>query len=155
MSPTRRVPKSKRAVPKIRRAAKPAALPKWSAEIRDLNVVWYNVSDLERAKKFYGETLGLPVAMVIDEAGWAEYGHPHQAHVAVNLWRGPDPIPPALGGATATLTCDDVRGSIERLRARGVRCEEVEEIPGMVLLAGFFDPDGNRLQLAQSLTSQA
>lgn len=154
MSPTKRAPKAKRAAPKTRRAAKPTAPAKWSAEIRDVNVVWYNVSDLGRAKKFYGETLGLPVSMVSDEAGWAEYGHPHQSHLAVNLWRGPEPIPPALGGATATFTCDDVRGSIERLRAKGVRCEEVEEVAGMVILAGFFDPDGNRLQLAQSLTSQ-
>jgi predicted enzyme related to lactoylglutathione lyase len=153
MSPTKRTTKAKRVAPKTRRASKPAAPSKWSAEIRDVNVVWYNVSDLGRAKKFYGETLGLPVAMVSEEAGWAEYGYPHQSHLAVNLWRGPDPMPPTLGGATATLTCDDVRGSIERLRAKGVRCEDVEEISGMVILAGFLDPDGNRLQLAQSLSS--
>ena len=160
MSPTKRtskskrVPKAKRAAPKARTAAKPAAPPKWTAEIRDVNVVWYNVTDFERAKKFYGETLGVPVAMVNDEAGWAEYGHPHQAHLAVNWWRGPEAMPPVLGGATATFTCDDVRASIARLKAKGVRCEEIEEIPGFVILAGFFDPDGNRLQLAQSLTSQ-
>ena len=159
MSPAKRTtkaksaPKAKRAAPKARAAAKPAAPSKWTAEIRDVNVVWYNVSDLERAKKFYGETLGLPVAMVIDEAGWAEYGYPHQAHLAVNLWRGPEPMPPVLGGATATFTCDDVRASIARLKAKGVRCEDIEEVPGFVILAGFFDPDGNRLQLAQSLTS--
>ena len=64
MSPTKRTTKAKRAAPKLRRTAKPAAPSKWTAEIRDVNVVWYNVSDLERAKKFYGETLGLPVAMV-------------------------------------------------------------------------------------------
>jgi hypothetical protein len=36
------------------------------------------------------------------------------------------------------------------LKAKGVQCDEVEKIPGMVVLGTFYDPDGNRLQLAQS-----
>lgn len=147
MSPT----KAKRAAPSSRRAAKPAAPAPWTADIRDLNLVAYNVSNLERAKKFYGEMLGLPVALALDQAGWIEYGRPNQAHIGINLWRGPDPMPPTKGGGHATLTCDDVRGALAHLRAKGVRCDDVQEIPGMVILADFYDPDGNLLQLAQSL----
>lgn len=157
MSPTQRATKAKRPAsrakrkPAARRAAKPAAPAPWTADIRDVNVVAYNVSDLERAKKFYGETLGLPVALALNEAGWVEYGRPHQAHLGINLWRGPDPMPPTSGGGHATLTCDDVRGTIERLRAKGIRCDEVQEIPGMVILGNFYDPDGNLIQLAETL----
>ncbi len=133
------------------RAAKPKAPPRWNAQMRDLNVVWYNVSDWERAKKFYRDTLGLPVALEIEQAGWMEFGHPNQAHLAINLWRGPDPMPPPKGGATATIGCDDVRAAIAQLRAKGVRCDEVQEIPGMVILGTFYDPEGNQLQMAQSL----
>ena len=144
MSPTKRTAK-------VKRAAKPAAPAPWTADIRDVNVVAYNVSDLERAKKFYGETLGLPVALALDQAGWIEYGRPNQAHLGINLWNGPDPMPSTTGGGHATLTCGDVRGTIARLRAKGVRCDEVQEIPGMVMLGNFYDPDGNLIQLAQTL----
>ncbi len=149
MSPTKHT-KTKRAAPRAPRAPKPAAPAPWNADMRDINVVWYNVTDFARAKKFYGETLGLPVAAQIDGVGWIEYGRPNQTHLALNEWRGPEPMPPTNGGATATFACDDVRGAIARLRAKGVRCDEVDEIPGMVILGSFYDPEGNRLQLAQS-----
>jgi hypothetical protein len=32
-----------------------------------------------------------------------------------------------------------------------VRCDDVQEMPGMVILGNIYDPDGNFLQLAQSL----
>ncbi len=145
--------KTKRATTrKTVRARKPQTPKRLNADFRDLNVVWYNVSNWERAKRFYRDTLGLPVAVEIEQAGWMEFGHPHQTHVAINLWRGPDPMPPAKGGATATFGCDDARAMTAKLRSKGVRCDEVQEIPGMVVLGTMYDPDGNQLQIAQSLT---
>lgn len=156
MSPTKRA--AKKSVRKItkraatpKRAAKPAAPKKWSDDIRDVNVVWYNTTDFERAKKFYTQVLGLPVAYDVSEMGWIEFGYPNQTHLALNLWRDVPTKPPALGGATATFTCDDVRGAIARLQANGVKCDAVDETPS-VILGSFYDPDGNRLQLAQTLT---
>jgi predicted enzyme related to lactoylglutathione lyase len=133
------------------RARKPQAPKRLTADFRDLNVVWYNVTNWERAKRFYRDTLGLPVAVEIDDAGWVEYGHPNQTHVAINLWRGPEPMPPTNGGATVTFGCEDARAMVAKLRSKGVRCDEVEEIPGTVILGTFYDPEGNRLQFAQSL----
>jgi len=84
--------------------------------------------------------------------GWAEFGFPNQTHLAINLWRDLATKPPALGGATATFACADVRGAFARLQAKGVKCDPIDEIPGQVILGSFYDPDGNRLQLAQTLT---
>lgn len=137
--------------PARKAAIKPAAPKRLTADFRDVNVVWYNVKDWERGKKFYRDTLGLPIAFASDEAGWAEFGHPNQTHVAINLWRGPEPMPPAIGGATVTFGCDDTRAMVAKLRSQGVKCDEPDEIPGMVILAAFYDPEGNRLQIAQSL----
>jgi len=133
------------------RSAKRQAPKRLSADFRDLNVVWYNVTDWERSKRFYRDTLGLPVAIEIEQPGWMEFGHPHQTHVAINLWRGPQVMPPAKGGATVTLGCEDARALSAKLRGKGVRCDEVQEIPGMVILGTFYDPDGNQLQIAQTL----
>jgi catechol 2,3-dioxygenase-like lactoylglutathione lyase family enzyme len=109
------------------------------------------VSDWERAKKFYGETLGLPVAYAVEQDGWLEYGKMGHPTLAINRWKGAAPMPPPGNTGIAVLEVSDVRAFIEDLRAKGVRCENVEEIPGDVILGTFYDPDGHRLQAAQSL----
>ena len=157
MSPTKKVVRkpvrkpAKRAVRRTPAAPrKPAAPQTWTEDIHGLNVVWFNVSDWDRAKKFYGETLGLPIAYAQDEMGWIEYGR-ELPHLGINRWGGPGPLPAVTSGGIATLTCPDVRAVIAKLRAKGVRCDEIEEMPGMVILGMFYDPDGNRLQVSQSM----
>ncbi len=133
-----------------RRVTKPAAPPRLNANLRDINVVSVNVTDWARARKFYHETLGLPIAAEIEGVGWLEFGLPNQTHLALNHWQGPEPAPTNSGNATIVFGVDDARGVIEKLRAQGVRCEEVMEIPGMVIYGTFYDPEGNRLQVAQA-----
>ena len=117
--------------------------------LKELQVVSYNVTDWQRAKKFYGETLGLPVAAFMgDEVGWMEFGEKVGTHLAINLWRGPDPVPPRNGGATVVFSVDDAYKAVKELRKRGVKCDDVEAIPDMVTFANFYDPEGNRLQVA-------
>ena len=114
-----------------------------------LYAVAYAVSDWQRAKKFYGETLGLPVAaFMYDEGGFIEYGAKDGTHLAINLWRGPGAIPHGEGNAVAIFSVDDVSQTVAELRRRGVRCDEPVIMPGVVTTAYFYDPDGNRLELA-------
>ena len=120
-----------------------------SGLLKELQVVSYNVTDWQRAKKFYGETLGLPVAAFMGvEVGWMEFGEKEGTHLAINLWRGPEPVPPRNGGATVVFSVDDAYKTIAELRKRGVKCDDVEAIPEMVTFANFYDPEGNRLQVA-------
>jgi catechol 2,3-dioxygenase-like lactoylglutathione lyase family enzyme len=50
------------------------------------------MTDWQRAKKFYGETLGLPVAAFMsDDVGWMEFGEKDGTHLAISLWRSPEP----------------------------------------------------------------
>ncbi len=140
MSPTKRTTKTKRAAP-----------PHWTPDVYDLGLASYNVSDFERAKKFYGETLGLPVAEAMEPIGWIQYGYPNQAQLAISQWRGSDPMSTGAGGATVVFTCPNVRDAVARLRAKGVRCDDPVEVPGAVVYADFYDPDGNRLHIAQSI----
>ena len=120
-----------------------------SGLLKELQVVSYNITNWQQAKKFYGETLGLPVAAFMgDEVGWMEFGEKHGTHLAINLWRGPEPVPPRNGGATVVFSVDDAYKTIAELRKRGVKCDDVEAIPNMVTFANFYDPEGNRLQVA-------
>lgn len=117
---------------------------------KDVNVVQYHVSDWERAKQFYAEVLGWPVAFLSDEAGWMEFGEEGKTHLAINRWEESTPVPAGLGGALAVLTVEDAAGTVAALRARGVRCDDAVVIPGMVAYGAFYDPDGNRVQFASS-----
>lgn len=117
-----------------------------------IDIVAYTVSDWQRAKKFYGDTLGLPVAEFYgDEVGWMEFGPKEGTHLSINLWAGDDPMPAKSGGAIVVFMVADADATVKELRARGVKCNEPETIPGMVRWASFFDPDGNELQIASSV----
>jgi catechol 2,3-dioxygenase-like lactoylglutathione lyase family enzyme len=117
--------------------------------LKSLVDVSYSVSDWQRSKKFYSETLGLPVAAFIsDEVGWMEFGEKENTHLAISLWRGPGPLPPRGGGAVAVFSVNDAYQAVDELRKRGVKCDEVVAVPMMICYADFYDPDGNRLEVA-------
>lgn len=108
-------------------------------------LAWYTVKDLEAAKKFYGETLGMKKAF--EMPGWAEFGEsPDGPCIGLNQM-----VEPATG-ATIVLRVDDIDKARAEMEAKGVKFPEpTQEIPGAVRLAVFLDQDGNKLQLAQPL----
>jgi catechol 2,3-dioxygenase-like lactoylglutathione lyase family enzyme len=57
---------------------------------------------------------------------------------------------PADGGV-AHVDVDDLKAEAERLRGAGVQVGVVFELHGAMRLLDVFDPDGNRVQLAQEL----
>ena len=112
---------------------------------KNVNVVSLDVTDWERAKKFYRDLLGWPVAFSDDQAGWEEYGPDNAAHVSISR---SDHAPSAHGGTTLVLSVENAHTVTAALRAKGIKCDDVVEIPGMVTYGGFYDPDGNRVQFA-------
>lgn len=116
----------------------------------EFSLAWYPVKDLEKAKQFYSEVLGLKNTFEME--GWAEFSHT-EGGAAVALSQ--DPRNQGEGRATVVLKVDDLDFARKELRGRGVKFEgRVEEVPGVVRIATFRDPSGNRLQLAQVLVSQ-
>ena len=83
-----------------------------------------------------------------DEVGWMEFGEKDGVHFAIQLWQGPGPFPKGEGGAIAIFEVDDAYAAVAELRGKGVKCDDVVAIPQMVTYANFYDPDGNRLQIA-------
>jgi len=117
---------------------------------KNVNVVSLDVTDWEAAKKFYSEVLEWPVAYSDDQFGWFEYGRENETHVSINRWDEPATVPPRLGGATIVFTVDDADQVTAALREKGVKCDEVVNIPGVVKYGTFYDPEGNRLQFASN-----
>lgn len=115
--------------------------------LKNVNVVSIQVTDWERAKKFYTELLEWPVAWADDGIGWMEFGKDGEAHVAINR-RGEHEPAPGAGGTTLVFSVDDIHAAVAALRAKGVKCDDAFIIPNVVAYATFYDPEGNRLQMA-------
>jgi catechol 2,3-dioxygenase-like lactoylglutathione lyase family enzyme len=107
--------------------------------------VWYRVRDLQAARAFYKEKLGFTETFVDEDGTW------------VNLERNGMAIALAEGepeeGGVAHVDVEDVKAAAEELRQQGVEVGVVFELHGEMRLLDVFDPDGNRLQLAQELST--
>src|SRR4051794_20332428 len=113
-----------------------------------ISLAWYPVTDMDRAKDFYGNVLGLK--KTFEMQGWTEFSHAEEA-VSVGLSLT-ERIPVPAGGATVVFRVPDLEVAQQQLAAKGVSFEgEVKEFPGMVRIATFRDPFQNQLQLVQVL----
>ncbi len=105
--------------------------------------VWYRVRDLDAARDWYAGKLGFDETYYDADGRWAK------------LERGGMQIALAEGepeeGGVATVDVDDVKAEAERLRRDDVAVGTVLELHDEVRLVDVFDPDGNRVQLAQHL----
>ena len=106
--------------------------------------VWYRVRDLDAARAFYRDTLGFEEVFVDFDDGWSRLTH---GPMEIALAQGE----PEANGGVAHVDVPDVKTYAERLREAGVEVGVVFELHGQIRIVDVFDPDGNRIQLAQSL----
>jgi catechol 2,3-dioxygenase-like lactoylglutathione lyase family enzyme len=103
------------------------------------------VTDMERSKRFYGETLGLP--QISGEEGWPEF----QLGENVSLYLvDPTNIGRTFEGphtSSIALRVPDVAAARAELEAQGIEFEGETYDTGVCHMALFGDPDGNRLML--------
>ena len=109
--------------------------------------IWYRVSDLEAARAFYRDVLGFTETFVDEDERWASLDR-GTTEIAIGEGEGAgDP-----GGQVATIDVKDVKAERERLAAAGVEVGTVLELTGAMRLLDVFDPDGNRIQLAEEVS---
>lgn len=110
--------------------------------VRAVDFILLPVSDLDRAARFYRETLGLPQEIFSEEYQWAEFDC---GNVTLALHGGQAP---AVGaGVRIALAVDDVRRTCARLHAHGVKIAEGPVNYSVCRSARILDPDGNSLLL--------
>ncbi len=106
--------------------------------------VWYRVRDLDKARAFYRDTLGFEEVFVDFDEGWSRL---RNGEMEIAVATGD----PAETSGVAHVDVPDVKSAAETLRGQGVEVGVVFELHGQIRLVDVFDPDGNRIQLAQSL----
>ncbi len=114
-------------------------------EITRVDYIRVPVDDIEKAKHFYGDVLGLPQNTKLTHEDWVEYEaanvtlavmtpHTHEYEFA--------PLPPS----TIALGVPDVAAAKATLEAGGVEVGEMWD-SGVCNGAGLNDPAGNRILL--------
>lgn len=106
------------------------------------------VSDKERARKFYQETLELKPTTTAMEGAWVEYDLG-----AVTIGVGCHPMwKPSRDGTSVAFEVEDFDGIHAKLKERGVTFDiEKTETP-VCWMAQFRDPDGNKLLIHKRKT---
>jgi predicted enzyme related to lactoylglutathione lyase len=106
--------------------------------------VWYRVKDLDAGRAFYTQQLGFSEEYVDEEGRWAKL---ERGGMEIAIAEGE----PEEEGGVATVDVDDVKAEAERLRNAGIEVGTVVELHGEIRLLDVFDPDGNRVQLAEDV----
>ena len=127
--------------------------------------VW--VHDQDEALDFYTEKLGLELRedVTVPELGnfrWLSVGVPGQPDVAITLMAIPGPpvfdaetqeaIKTRVAKGVATglfFATDDVQATYEELKDRGVEFQQEPTEQPYGVDAGFRDPSGNQMRMAQ------
>jgi catechol 2,3-dioxygenase-like lactoylglutathione lyase family enzyme len=105
--------------------------------------VWYLVRDFDRGRDFYKRLLGFEETFVDFDDKWAKL---ERGKMLIALAEGAP-----VDGGVATVDVADAKADAEKLRDEGVEVGVVIELAGQMRLVDVFDPDGNRIQLAQVL----
>jgi predicted enzyme related to lactoylglutathione lyase len=116
------------------------------------------VRDIEAAKRFYGETLGIEIEVLDEANGLLSLKHAGERETL--LYQKPDHTP--SNNTVLNFPVDDIDAAVDELTARGVEFERYDEFPpdekGIMRgraagrgpdIAWFKDPGGNILSVLQ------
>jgi catechol 2,3-dioxygenase-like lactoylglutathione lyase family enzyme len=114
-------------------------------EITRVDYIRVPVTDIEAAREFYGEILGLRRNEHLDHEDWVEY-EASNVTLAVMTPETHDDVFAALPPATIALGVPDVAAAKAELEAKGLEVGEMWD-SGSCNGAGVSDPAGNRILL--------
>lgn len=110
-----------------------------------------SVTSIDRALPWYEAVLGMKLIYRMDDIAWCEL---ETGIARVNLGLSQVEEAGGRGGATLTFGVTDLDAAKAALDQAGVRQDgPINEIPGMVRLLTFFDPDDNALMFYQDIAT--
>jgi catechol 2,3-dioxygenase-like lactoylglutathione lyase family enzyme len=107
------------------------------------------VTDMDRSIAWYRDVLGFSLLYRLEDIAWCELS---TGVARVNVGLGAREEAGGAGGATLTFGVADIEAAKADLDRHAVRQDgPIRDIPDMVRLLTFFDPDDNALMFYQEL----
>jgi predicted enzyme related to lactoylglutathione lyase len=116
--------------------------------IKKIAFIAHRVQDMERAKRFYGELLGLEQTAAFENR-WCEFDTPEGKSIALDTF-SPEGTPPYLA-----LETDDIEAEVARLKQAGVEVLMEVRDNKVCKMAIVKDSEGNGLMLHQIAPERA
>ena len=116
--------------------------------IKKVAFIGHHVQDIARAKKFYGELLGLEKTAEY-EGKWCEFDTPEGKTIALDTF-SPDGTPPYMA-----LETDDIEAEVARLKQAGVEVLLDVRDNKVCKMAMIKDSEGNGVMLHQIAPERA
>lgn len=110
--------------------------------------IGHRVTDMARAKRFYGEVLGLEPSAAYEDK-WCEFDTPEGKSIALDTF-SPEGTPPYLA-----LETDDIDAEVARLKEAGVEIVLDVTDNKVCKMAIVKDSEGNGLMLHQIAPERA
>jgi catechol 2,3-dioxygenase-like lactoylglutathione lyase family enzyme len=110
--------------------------------------VWYQVRDLDAARRFYRDQLGFTETYFDAQDQWSKL---ERNGMEIALSTGEQ----QRQSGVAHVEVDDVKAEAQRLRDEGVAVGVVLELHGEMRLLEVIDPDGNRIELGEDVSQHA
>jgi catechol 2,3-dioxygenase-like lactoylglutathione lyase family enzyme len=109
------------------------------------------VKSLDAGIAWYGDVLGFELIYRLDDMAWCEL---KSGVERVNVGLSQVEEAGGKGGATLTFGVHDIEAAKAELDRHGVRQDgPIQDIPGMVRLLTFYDPDDNALMFYQDMSA--
>lgn len=126
-----------------------------AVEMKGTLTLALQVKDRKRSVAWYEKILGFTLLYDVESIGWCEMDAKVQGGT-VSVGFSEVEQPKVGQGPVPTFGVVDIDAARAEMEKADVRFDgDTIEIPGMVKLATFYDPDGNALMLSQSLGEQA
>ncbi|MGQ0588702.1 MAG: VOC family protein [Sphingosinicella sp.] len=109
-----------------------------------------SVTSLDRSIPWYTDVLGMKLIYRLDDLAWCELSTGvERVNVGLSEVEGAG----GKGGATLTFGVADIEAAKAELDRNGVRQDgPIRDIPDMVRLLTFYDPDDNALMFYEDLS---
>jgi predicted enzyme related to lactoylglutathione lyase len=113
--------------------------------VTGVDFIALSTKDLDKAIEFYGQTLGLPMSVHLDERNYAEFETGNLTLSVIDAEKMG--MTHQVRGHEIALQVDDVASARQTLESRGVEFRGETLDTGVCHMALFSDPDGNPLML--------
>lgn len=116
--------------------------------IKKVGLSWIAISDFEKSKDFFVNTLGLKIAEEQKEYSWIELKGSTGGSI-LGACKGEKNFP-AGSNAVVTFVTDTYDQTKKELEGKGIKFfDEIAGYPGVPRMISFKDMDGNNFQLVE------